>query len=86
MLFATLVLLFAAASCQDGIAALPAGIPVVKGLELRPCKDATDSVPAPVLTDAGFGVAPSVAADPFVFALLLLVGAAVGAVYEAGRE
>lgn len=61
-----LVLLFA--SCQDGIAALPAGIPVLNGLELRPCNEATDSVPVPLLTDAGFGVTDSVAEEPFVFA------------------
>lgn len=85
VLFTALVLLFAAASCQDGIAALPAGMPVLKGLELRPCRDATDSVPAPLLTDAGFAVAPSVVDDPLVLALILLVEfdpAADGRVYE----
>lgn len=38
------------------MAALPEGIPALKGLPLRPWSDATASVPAALLTDAGLGV------------------------------
>tara|TARA_R110002060_G_scaffold70855_1_gene79464 strand:- start:102 stop:359 length:258 start_codon:yes stop_codon:yes gene_type:complete len=59
--------LFAAAICHAGIAAFPAGAPVLKGL-LRPVvefwTEATDSVPVPLLTEAGFGVTTSVVEDP----------------------
>lgn len=47
--------MFAADICHDGIAALPAGAPVLNGLAVRPWTDATASVAAPLLTVAGFG-------------------------------
>jgi hypothetical protein len=49
------------------MAALPEGIPALKGLPLRPWSDATASVPAAVLTDAGLGAVLS------LVGLLLLV-------------
>lgn len=48
-------LLLAAAICQAGIAALPEGIPALNGLPVRPWSEATASVPAALLTDAGLG-------------------------------
>ena len=65
-----LELLFAAAICHAGIAAFPAGAPVLKGLAVRPWIEATDSVPVPLLTDAGLGVTPS--ADELPLTLLVL--------------
>jgi hypothetical protein len=58
----------AAAICQAGIAALPDGIPALNGLPLRPWSDATASVPAALLTDAGLGAVLSL-----VWLLLLAV-------------
>jgi hypothetical protein len=70
-------LLLAAAICHAGIAALPGGIPAPKGLAARPENEAVASVPVALLTDAGFGVTPSVIE-------LLLVGAAVEPEPEGG--
>jgi hypothetical protein len=70
-------LLLAAAICQAGIAALPGGIPAPKGLAARPESDAVASVPVALLTDAGFGITPSLTE-------LLLVGTVVGPEPEAG--
>ena len=60
------MLLLAAAICQAGIAALPAGAPVLNGVELRLWTDATASVPVPLLTEAGFGVVVSADEPPLV--------------------
>lgn len=68
-------LLFAAAICHAGIAAFPAGAPVLKGLAVRPWIEATDSVPIPLLTDAGFGATPSADEPPLA---LLMLGVALG--------
>lgn len=59
--------MLAAAICQAGIAALPEGIPALNGLPLRPWRDATASVPAALVTDAGLGAVLS------LVGLLLLV-------------
>lgn len=67
-------LLLAAAICQAGIAALPDGAPVLKGVELRLWSDATASVPVPLLTEAGFGVVVSTDELPLTF----VVGVAAG--------
>lgn len=74
---------FAAAICHAGIADLPDGIPGLNGLPLRaPCREAVDSVPATVLTEAGLGVvtaseedgeAPTGAAVPFVVGTVVVV-------------
>ncbi len=53
--------MLAAAICQAGIGALPEGIPALKGLPLRLCSDATASVPAALLTEAGLGTVLSLA-------------------------
>jgi hypothetical protein len=74
VVFTELELLFPAANCHEGIAARPAGAPVLNGVPLRPCSDATDSVPAPLLTEAGLGVTPS----PVELPLALLLGVVVG--------
>lgn len=55
------------------MAALPEGIPALKGLPLRPWIDATASVPAALLTNAGLGTALSLA-----WLLLLAVVLALG--------
>jgi len=60
--------LFAAAICHAGIAALPEGAPVLNGLEVR-C-NANDSVPDPLLTEAGFGTAVSVDEVPFTLVVV----------------
>lgn len=59
-------LLLAADICHEGIAALPAGAPVLNGVELRACTDATASVPVPLLTEAGFGALASADDAPLV--------------------
>ena len=66
--------LFAAAICHDGIAALPVGAPVLKGLELRAWRDAIASVPVELLTEAGFGVEVSLVVLPLT--VLPTVGSA----------
>lgn len=63
------------------MAALPAGAPVLKGLAVRPWIEATDSVPVPLLTDAGFGETTS--ADEFWFALKFGVALGVPVAEEA---
>jgi len=71
--------LLAAAICQAGIADLPDGIPALNGLPVRPWSDATASVPAALLTDAGLGVVLSldvllllaIVLEPEVFAGVL---------------
>ena len=70
------MLLLAAAICQAGMAALPEGIPALNGLPLRPWSDATASVPAILLTDAGLG-AVLLSTDVL---LLLVVVFAVGVI------
>lgn len=60
---AAAVLLFAAAICHAGIAALPGGVPVLNGLPLRPWREAIDSTPAPLLTVAGFGAAAAASTE-----------------------
>lgn len=48
--------LLAAAICHAGMGARPVGTPALYGvLEPRPASDAVDSVPFPLLTEAGFG-------------------------------
>ena len=73
--FTELELLFAAAICQAGMAAVRGGAPVLNGLEVRPWRDATDSVPAALLTEAGFGV---IFSDNEVPLTLLVFGVAAG--------
>jgi hypothetical protein len=53
-----LELLFAVI-CHAGIAAFPPGAPVLNGLGFLPWSEATDSVPAPLLTEAGFSTTGS---------------------------
>jgi hypothetical protein len=48
--------LLAAAICHAGIGARPVGTPALYGvLDPRPDSEAVDSVPLPLLTEAGFG-------------------------------
>jgi hypothetical protein len=50
-----IVPLFAAAICHAGMAALPDGMPALKGLPVLPRSEATASVPVAVLAEAGLG-------------------------------
>lgn len=58
------MLLLAAAICQAGIVAFPAGAPVLNSVELRLWTEATASVPVPLLIEAGFGVIVSADEPP----------------------
>jgi hypothetical protein len=72
------VLLLAAASCHAGMAALPDGMPALKGLALRPWSEAVASVPAALLTEAGLGVTFSLDEEP-LNAVPFVVGVDAGA-------
>jgi hypothetical protein len=71
-----IVLLFAAAICHAGMAALPDGTPALKGLPARPSSEATASVP---VEEAGFGALLSFdAVVSLAGALLVSEGPACG--------
>jgi hypothetical protein len=53
------------------MAALPEGIPALNGLPVRPWRDATASVPAVLLTDAGLGAVLSL--DGLLLLVVVLV-------------
>lgn len=63
------------------MAALPGGAPVLNGLALRPWSEATLSVPAPLLTEAGFGVVLSEALPLTLLELVVDDGIGVDALF-----